>query len=112
MRQKFLFILALLLTAVTGAWAQIPNPTVYDDVWDGVTKTKPWDVQGKCVTIHTAAELAYIQQEFASDCEEGNRPWMSMNYSLNANLDMGDAVPWTPIGSGGAGYYLVAKLVR
>ena len=56
MRQKFLFILALLCAVVQGAWAQIPNPTVYDDVWDGSTRTKP-SVQGEWVTINTAAEL-------------------------------------------------------
>jgi len=101
MRQKFLFILALLLAAVTGAWAQIPNPNVYDDVWDGVTKTKPWDVQGEWVTIHTAAELAYITEHWgeASSVVEGEI-CRDLNFSLVANLDM-SAANWTPMGEKG-----------
>ena len=98
---KILLILALLLTAVTGAWAQIPNPNVYDDVWDGVTKTKPWDVQDKWVTIHTAAELAYITEHWgeASSVVEGEL-CRDLNFSLVANLDM-SAANWTPMGEKG-----------
>ena len=101
MRKKLFFILAMLLTAVTGAWAQIPNPNVYDDVWDGVTKTKPWDVQGNGVTIHTAAELAYITEHWgeASSVVEGEL-CRDLNFSLVANLDM-SAANWTPMGEKG-----------
>ena len=101
MRKKLFFNLAMLLTAVTGAWAQIPNPNVYDDVWDGVTKTKPWDVQDKRVTIHTAAELAYITEHWgeASSVVEGEL-CRDLNFSLVANLDM-SAANWTPMGEKG-----------
>ena len=106
MRQKFLFVLALLLTAVTGAWAQIPNPNVYDDVWDGVTKTKPefhasYGGKSNVVVINTAAELAYITEHWgeASSVVEGEI-CRDLNFSLVANLDM-SAANWTPMGEKG-----------
>jgi len=104
-KKKILMMLAMLLTAVTGAWAQIPNPNVYDDTWDGVTKTKPSDVQGDWVTIHTAAELAYITEHWgeSSSVVEGEL-CRDLNFSLDANLDM-SAANWTPMGAKGVHGY-------
>ena len=110
MRHKKLFlILALLAAAVQGAWAQVPNPWVYDDVWDGVTKTKPqyyasFGGRSDVIVINTAAELAYIAENWSSvswqgqEVYGGQREYYKHNYYLNANIDMGDKVPWTPIG--------------
>jgi hypothetical protein len=41
MKKKVLLILALLCAVAQGVWAQIPDPTVFDDVWDGHSTSKP-----------------------------------------------------------------------
>jgi len=93
MRTKLLFlILALLCAVVQGAWAQ------YDDVWDGVTTTKPTYTGSDHFEIRTAAELAYILYHFSEASDySGNKPYNEMNYSLKADLDMGDE-DWEPLG--------------
>ena len=106
MKKKLFLMLAMLLTAVTGTWAQIPNPNVYDDVWDGVTKTKPefhaeYGGKSNVVVINTAAELAYITEHWGevSSVVEGEI-CRDLNFSLVANLDM-SAANWTPMGEKG-----------
>lgn len=83
MRQKIL-LLALLCAVAQGALAQ------NFDVWDGTTKTRPASVND-CFQINTAAELAYIAENFTNyiSSEETNRKcFYQCNYSLNADLDM------------------------
>ena len=110
MRTKQLFlILALLCTMVQGAWAQFSWDGIYDDVWDGHTTTKPQfkssfhsDYYGKdftnVVVINTAAELAYIRDHWSeySDWQD-QKVYYKLNYIVNADIDMGDAVSWVPM---------------
>ena len=97
MRQKKLFlILALLLTAVTGAWA---------DTYDYPTKTKPefhtsYGGKSNVVVINTAAELAYITEHFDENSEfpVEDDDWSELNYYLNADINMGNSYSWMPLG--------------
>lgn len=110
MRHKKIFlILALLCAVVQGTWAQVPNPWVYDDVWDGVTKTEPvlyasFGGRSKVIVINTAAELAYIAEHWGDEPSKSyevtgfHTSYYEHDYYLNANIDMGDKVPWTPLG--------------
>ena len=96
MRTKKLFlILALLLTAVTGAWA---------DNYDYPEKTKPefyasYGGKSNVVVINTAAELAYITEHFSDGSGyNDNKKWYELDYYLNADLDMGENISWLPLG--------------
>ena len=110
MRQKIFLLFALLCAIVQGAWAQ------NYDVWDGSTKTKPTEIDG-VIHITNAAELAYLSDNFNSIREwnrriewvrnydghgAGYRPVFDYAYtrpiSLDADIDMGDAVSWAPLG--------------
>ena len=74
MRQKILFLIALLYVMVQGAWAQveIPDPTHFDDTWDGTTKTQPvYDASSGYVIIEKASELAYLNDHFTDDAGGG-----------------------------------------
>ena len=102
MKKKVLLILALLCAVAQGAWAQIPDPTVFDDVWDGHSTSKPEYYTGyfdenpayqgysDVVIIKKASELAYLRDHFKSYDRD--------NFLLLANLDMG-AVSWIPMGN-------------
>ena len=106
--KKLLLFIAMLCAFAQGAWAQFSEPVVYDDVWDGVTTTKPsYDYSNHWVVIETAAELAYIRDYWmtSSDWEDNNQ-YRRLNYFLNANIDMGDDVSWTPIGAGSVDWSL------
>jgi hypothetical protein len=110
MRTKQLFLtLALLCAVVQGAWAQFSWDGIYDDVWDGHTTTKPQfkssfhsDYYAKdftnVVVINTAAELAYIRDHWSeySDWQD-QKVYYKLNYIVNADIDMGDAVSWVPM---------------
>ena len=97
MRTKKLFlILALLLTAVTGAWA---------DTYDYPDKTKPefyasYGGKSNVVVINTAAELAYITEHFDENSEfpVEDDDWSELNYYLNADINMGNSYSWMPLG--------------
>ena len=116
MQKKIFMILALLCAVAQGAWAQ------NYDVWDGVTKTKPQEIldestNEKVIHIRTAAELAYIRDYFKDDdkmewneivhteTEYGQQVYYyyydfayERPISLDADIDMGDAVSWIPLG--------------
>ena len=108
MKKNFLFILTLLLTAVTqGAWAQ------NYDKWDGVTTKMPsgyWPKNGDVyIDINSAAELAWVMQnyKYGAHIENivspythvlGNWALCMVNYRLNADVDM-TAGTWIPIGT-------------
>ena len=99
-RSKFLLIFALFCGLVQEGWAQITFPIVYDDVWDGSSKTKPvYDVGSGYVIINRASELAYIHEHWTDDSGDGDydKKYFRHKYLLNANIDMGDAVSWTPL---------------
>ena len=93
--KKLLLILALLLTAVTGAWA---------DNYDYPEKTKPefyasYGGKSNVVVINTAAELAYITEHFSDGSGyNDNKKWYELDYYLNADLDMGENISWLPLG--------------
>ena len=105
MKKQILLMFALLCVTVQGAWAQ------NYDVWDGTTKTKPTERDG-VIHITNAAELAYLSANFNSIREWGGRiEWVSLTQqktvydyaytrpiSLEADIDMGDAVSWAPLG--------------
>ena len=104
-------MLALLCAVAQGAWSQIPNPTIFDDVWDGHSTSKPEYYSGwqenpaykgyyDVVIIKKASELAYIRDHWKeqSGYKDTNKPFMNLNYLLVANLDMG-AVSWIPMGN-------------
>lgn len=101
MKQRTLLILALLCMFVQGIWA---------DTWDGETYKRPeYNPTGKYFVISSAAELAYIQKHFleATGYQTESDPNISLkfrgaNYQLTADLDMGDAVSWIPIGNKGS----------
>lgn len=93
--------LALLCAVAQGTWAQIPDPTVFDDVWDGRSTSKPEFYSGwfevnpaykyyDVVIIKKASELAYVRDNFKS--------YEKKDILLMANLDMG-AVSWIPMGN-------------
>ena len=98
-------MIVLLCAVVQGARAQ------NYDVWDGVTTTKPREING-VIHITNAAELAYLSANFNSIQEWGGRiEWVSLTQqktvydyaytrpiSLDADIDMGDAVSWAPLG--------------
>ena len=101
-RGAMMALLALLAFGPT-AWAQ------NFDVWDGVTKTKPQEDQGR-IHIRTAAELAYIRDNYDEEVwgahivytnigpyYEYEEPY-KMPISLEADIDMGDKVSWIPLG--------------
>ena len=110
MRTRQLFLtLALLCAMVQTSWAQFSWDGIYDDVWDGHTTTKPQfkssfhsDYYGKdftnVVVINTAAELAYIRDHWSeySDWQD-QKVYYKLNYIVNADIDMGDAVSWVPM---------------
>ena len=110
MRIKQLFLtLTLLCAVVQGAWALVSWDGSYNDVWDGHTTTKPQfmssfhsDYYGKDLTnvvvINTAAELAYIRDHWSeySDWQD-QKVYYKLNYIVNADIDMGDAVSWVPM---------------
>ena len=102
MREKIFLLTALLCAVVQGAWAQITFPIVYDDVWDGTSKTKPaYDAGRGYVIINRASELAYIREHWEDDSGDGvDKDYWEHNYLLNANIDLGDAVSWIPLGKG------------
>ncbi|MBR5394829.1 MAG: hypothetical protein IK144_07060 [Bacteroidaceae bacterium] len=101
MKQKLILMFALLCVVAQGAWAQIPDPTVYDDVWDGHSTSRPEYYSGwqenpaykgysDVVIIKKASELAYVRDNFKS--------YEKKDILLMANLDMG-AVSWIPMGN-------------
>jgi len=112
MKKKVLLILALLCAVAQGVWAQIPDPTVFDDVWDGHSTSKPEYYTGyfdenpayqgysDVVIIKKASELAYIRDHWKDNAgyENVNRPFRFLSYLLTANLDM-SAVSWIPMGN-------------
>ena len=108
MKQKNTFlILALLCAIVQGTKAQITFPIVYDDVWDGRTTSVPvyyteYKGHTNVVVIKKASELAYIRDNWREKAtySENTNPYSNLNYYLDANLDLGDAVSWNPIGKG------------
>lgn len=93
MKKKLLFMMLLLGAVVQGAWA---------DKWDGKTTKRPaeYGVAPNFVFfIRTAAELAYIQQNWeVRDCygPHGNDGYCyNYRYYLEDDLDM-TAVNWKP----------------
>ena len=91
MKQKILFILALLLMAVTqGAWAQ------NYDVWDGTTTTQP-SYSNHAIQINTAAEMAWLMNNYTAGSlyipvsGELGHIWDNprlYDISINADFDM------------------------
>ncbi len=97
MRQKILFLFALLCAVVQGAWA--------DDTYAYPTKTKPefyasYGGKSNVVVINTAAELAYITEHFDEDSKfpVEDDDWSELNYYLNADINMGNSYSWLPLG--------------
>ena len=98
MRIKQLFLtLALLFTVVQGAWAWY--------TYSYPEKTKPQLSQStykgvhNIVAIKTEAELAYVTQHFDEYSDyDGGKGWWELNYSLEADLDMGTSYTWLPLG--------------
>ena len=98
MRIKQLFLtLALLFTVVQGAWAWY--------TYSYPEKTKPQLSQStykgvhNIVAIKTEAELAYVTQHFDEYSDyDGGKGWWELNYSLEADLDMGTSYSWLPLG--------------
>ena len=97
--KKLIMMIALLCATAQGAWA---------DTWDGKTYTKPeyykkdlgfWNV----IEIHSAAELAYIQSNFANNTgySHSGAPshFYEANYLLDEDIDMGDGVSWNSLGN-------------
>ena len=106
-KKKILMMLALLCAIVQGTKAQITFPIVYDDVWDGRTTSVPvyyteYKGHTNVVVIKKASELAYIRDNWREKAtySENTNPYSNLNYYLDANLDLGDAVSWNPIGKG------------
>ena len=107
MRQKFFLLIALLCAVAQGAWAQ------NFDVWDGVTETKPQEIAG-VIYIKKASDLAYLRKHFRdyiwNEHNEVNtgisgtthhiayNSAFELPISLQADIDMGDAVSWVPLG--------------
>ena len=98
MTKKVIFILALLLATVQGAWA----------VWDGVTTSWPtlypsYGGRSDVVVINTAAELAYVREHWDDDYTGYiGYPYMyyyQHNFYLNADIDMGDKKSYVPLGT-------------
>ena len=107
MRKQIFLILALLCAVAQGTKAQITFPIVYDDVWDGRTTSVPvyyteYKGHTNVVVIKKASELAYIRDNWREKAtySENTNPYTNLNYYLDANLDLGDAVSWNPIGKG------------
>ena len=107
MRKQIFLILALLCAVAQGTKAQITFPIVYDDVWDGRTTSVPvyyteYKGHTNVVVIKKASELAYIRDNWREKAtySENTNPYSNLNYYLDANLDLGDAVSWNPIGKG------------
>lgn len=100
MQKKIILMFALLCAVAQGVWAQIPDPTVFDDVWDGHSTSKPEYSIISGVIIKKASELAYVRDHWKEDSgyESTNWPFRKLDYTLEANLDMG-AVSWIPIGN-------------
>ena len=103
-RKKILLILALLCMAMQGAWAQVADPAVFDDVWDGSTVTRPqfyssYEGKSNVFVINKAAELVYVRNNWdePSGVVDG-KDFYELNYYLNANLDMNWNVCWIPLG--------------
>ena len=106
-KKKILMMLALLCAVVQGAWAQ------NFDVWDGVTETKPQEIAG-VIYIKKASDLAYLRKHFRdyiwNEHNEVNtgisgtthhiayNSAFELPISLQADIDMGDAVSWVPLG--------------
>ena len=104
MKKKLFLMIALICAVVQGAWAQNYS------VWDGSTKTKPEEING-VIHITNAAELAYLSDNFNSIREWHPKvEYKNLTYqivydyaytrpiSLDADIDMGDAVSWAPLG--------------
>lgn len=101
-KKTILLTISLLCAAAQGAWA---------DTWDGVTYTKPsmgWkDGYIYVFEIQSAAELAYVMSHFSDETGlEDYNPGIYIpeyyyqgRYVLKTDIDMGDAVSWTPIGN-------------
>ena len=98
MTKKVIFILALLLATVQGAWA----------VWDGVTTSRPilyssYGGRSDVVVINTAAELAYVREHWDDDyigyIGYPNMYYYQHNFYLNADIDMGDKKSYVPLGT-------------
>ena len=94
--KKLFLILALLLTAVTGVWA---------DTYDYPEKTKPtfytsYGGKNNVVVLRTPAELAYVTEHFSddSDFDVEDDDWSELNYYLDADIDMGTSYSWMPLG--------------
>ena len=104
MKRKLFLMFALLCAAAQGAWAQVTFPIVYDDVWDGTTKTKPtfhasYGGKSNVYVINTAAELVYVNSQWDEPCGDvDGKDFYEVNYYLNANLDMNWNKCWTPLG--------------
>ena len=107
MRKKLFLMLTLLCAAAQGAWAQ------NFDVWDGVTETKPQEI-ARVIYIKKASDLAYLRKHFrdyiwnehneVDNSLSGTTHHIAYNsafelpISLEADIDMGDAVSWVPLG--------------
>ena len=98
MTKKVVFILALLLATVQGAWA----------VWDGVTTSRPtlyssYGGRSDVVVINTAAELAYVREHWDDDYTRyigyPDMYYYQHNFYLNADIDMGDKKSYVPLGT-------------
>lgn len=104
MKRKLFLMFTLLCAAAQGAWAQVTFPIVYDDVWDGTTKTKPtfhasYGGKSNVYVINTAAELVYVNSQWDEPCGDvDGKDFYEVNYYLNANLDMNWNKCWTPLG--------------
>ena len=94
MKQKLLFILALLCAIAHGAWA---------DTWDG-SLSKPVyysDYKGvkDVVVIRKAAELAYANFHWDDDSGDGvGKDYYEHNMYLEADIDMKTDGTWKPMG--------------
>ena len=97
MRKKLFFILALLFTMVQGTWAwytyaypEKTKPQLSQSTYNGIHNI---------VAIKTEAELAYVTQHFDEYSDyDGGKGWWELNYSLEADLDMGTSYTWLPLG--------------
>ena len=98
MRIKQLFLtLTLLFTMVQGTWAwyeyaypEKTKPQLSQSTYKGVRNI---------VAIKTEAELAYVTQHFDEYSDyDGGKGWWELNYSLEADLDMGTSYSWLPLG--------------
>ena len=106
MRQKFLFLIALLCAVAQGAWAQ------NYDVWDGVTQVTPWYCDNlhsykghkNTIVVRSAVEFAWLMKNWHNKTAlEGEDPNgihryftpANNNIFLDVDIDMSIA-DWQP----------------